>query len=157
MEANKQLIEQFYQSFAKGDYKGMVECYHDDIVFEDPAFGVLKGRKVKAMWQMLVSRNKGEIKIHYSDVSSNNSIGAVNWKAEYVFKQTGRPVVNHITAKFEFKDGKIIKHTDYFNLWLWSRQALGFKGVLLGWTPFMKTEIQQSTNQLLASFMMASS
>lgn len=152
MESNKQLIEHFYQSFAKGDYKGMIECYDDCIVFEDPAFGILKGNEAKAMWQMLITRNKGEIKIHYSDVISNETVGSANWKAEYVFKQTGRPVVNHISAKFEFKDGKIIKHTDYFDLWLWSRQALGFKGLALGWTPFMKSKIQQSTNMLLSSF-----
>ena len=38
-------------------------------------------------------------------------------------------------------DGKIIKHTDIFDLWEWSKQALGVSGYLLGWSGFMKNKI----------------
>jgi ketosteroid isomerase-like protein len=38
------LIEKFYSAFAHADAEGMVSCYTDDITFEDPAFGVLKGK-----------------------------------------------------------------------------------------------------------------
>jgi hypothetical protein len=30
------------------------------------------------------------------------------------------------------KEGLIIEHRDHFELWRWSRQALGLKGLLLG-------------------------
>ncbi|WP_439151155.1 hypothetical protein [Winogradskyella sp.] len=47
------LIETFYIAFQKLDAKTMNYCYHNNIVFEDPAFGVLKGNRAKAMWLML--------------------------------------------------------------------------------------------------------
>jgi len=39
------IIEKFYQAFENLDAERMVETYHDDITFEDPAFGVLRGKK----------------------------------------------------------------------------------------------------------------
>ena len=51
----KQIIQQFYQAFKNLDPEAMAACYHDEIVFEDPAFGVLKGEKMKNMWRDVVS------------------------------------------------------------------------------------------------------
>lgn len=36
------LIDSFYKALASRDGETMAACYHDDIVFEDPAFGQLK-------------------------------------------------------------------------------------------------------------------
>jgi hypothetical protein len=36
-------------------------------------------------------------------------------------------VINIIQAHFHFQDGLIIKHTDDFDVWKWSKQALGIK------------------------------
>ena len=149
---NKQLIETFYQSFANGDAETMVACYHTDIQFQDPAFGILKKEDAKNMWRMLIGRNTGNIHISFDKVMANENTGSANWKAEYVFSQTGRKVINVISATFEFKDGKIIKHTDDFDLWKWTRQALGWKGYLLGWTSFMKKQIQQQSGSLLKKY-----
>ena len=55
---NTALIKQFYTAFAAGDAKKMAQCYHEDIVFRDPAFGTLQGARVSSMWEMLVSRGK---------------------------------------------------------------------------------------------------
>ena len=55
-------------------------------------------------------------------------------------------------ATFEFEDGKIIKHTDDFDLWKWTKQALGFLGYLLGWSSFMKNKIQSKTTILLSNY-----
>jgi ketosteroid isomerase-like protein len=149
---NAELITQFYTSFARADAEGMVSCYHDEIQFEDPAFGLLKGEDAKKMWRMLIKRSKGEIRISFSNVQANEKTGNANWRAEYVFSQTGRNVVNVVSAQFEFRDGKIIKHTDTFNMWKWSRQALGFSGFLLGWTGFMQKKIQSRTKSLLVNW-----
>lgn len=149
---NSQLIQKFYTSFQNGDAIGMTECYHDEIIFQDPAFGELRGEKAKKMWEMLIERSKGELKIEFSEVEANEKSGSAKWIAQYKFAQTGRNVINKIHAEFEFKDGKIIKHTDHFSLWKWSRQALGWKGWLLGWTGFMRGKIQKQTNGLLRKY-----
>ena len=147
---NHQLIENFYNSFATGDAEGMVTCYADNIEFKDPAFGTLIGTDAKNMWRMLL-QNKG-IKITASDIRADDESGSANWVAEYTFSRTGRHVVNRVSAQFEFTDGKITKHTDHFNIWKWAGQAMGLKGYLLGWTPFMQKKIQAQTKSLLAKF-----
>ena len=47
----KGLIETFYTAFQNRDAETMISCYHNDIVFCDPAFGELKGDDAKAMWK----------------------------------------------------------------------------------------------------------
>ena len=149
---NSELISHFYTAFINGNAEEMVSCYNDDIVFADPAFGTLKGEDAKNMWRMLVERSKGDIKITFNNVKANDKTGSAHWEAHYTFTQTGRPVINKISAQFEFKDGKIIKHTDTFDLWTWSKQALGFKGYLLGWSSFMQKQINKQTAALLKAY-----
>src|ERR1700761_6156097 len=114
---NTALITHFYRSFAGADAEAMVSCYHNDIQFQDPAFGVLKKEDAKNMWRMLIERSRGDICITFSNVTANEKTGSANWVAEYVFSQTGRKVINVISAEFEFADGKIIKHTDSFDIY----------------------------------------
>lgn len=149
----EEIINAFYEAFSKGKASEMVAHYHDDIVFEDPAFGQLKGEEAKAMWKMLIARSKGNIKISYSNMESEADKGSAVWEAAYVFGPGKRKVVNKISATFEFKDNKIIRHTDHFDVWKWARQALGWKGWLLGWTPIMKKQIQQQSRALLRKYM----
>jgi hypothetical protein len=95
------------------------------------------------MWKMLIKKSKGEIKIEFSEVKATEYIGSAQWIATYNFSQTNRKVVNVIKAQFQFKDGLIIKHTDDFDIWKWSKQAFGIKGYLLGWTGFFQTKINE--------------
>ena len=148
MNTNEQLISKFYTAFANADAKTMCECYHPNIQFQDPAFGVLKGNEVCQMWDMLIKNGRGNIKIEFSDIKADDYSGAAKWIATYHFSKTNRKVVNVIEAQFQFQDNLIIKHTDNFDIWRWSQQALGLKGLLLGWTSFMKNQIQK---QALAS------
>jgi ketosteroid isomerase-like protein len=148
---NKSLIEYFYTCFTRGDGAGMASCYHDQVVFEDPAFGVLQGERARQMWLMLTTRNK-DIDISFSNVLADYQKGSANWKAVYRFGRKGRKVVNQILASFEFKDGKIVRHKDMFDLWKWARQAMGWKGYLLGWSGFFQKKLQQQTNKLLDSY-----
>lgn len=150
----KQLIEQFYTAFANCDAETMVSCYHEDIVFHDPAFGELHGKHAGNMWRMLCAAQQGkqDFRIEYSDIRTDEQQGTAHWEAHYTFSQTGRKVFNKIDASFEFKDGKIIKHTDHFSLYKWASQAIGFKGSLLGWTSFFKNKLQQQTSKSLKRF-----
>ncbi len=146
---NEQIIKHFYEYFAKSDAESMVSSYHDEIEFSDPAFGKLTGEDAKNMWRMLIERAKGNIEIQYLNVAANDKNGSADWTAKYVFSKTNRPVVNEIHAEFEFAGGKIFRHRDTFDIWKWSRQALGLSGVLLGWTPFMKSKIQKRARESL--------
>jgi ketosteroid isomerase-like protein len=150
---NKQIIEQFYTAFQQLDYKGMHNCYSDDIIFSDPVFLVLKGNEAKAMWEMLC-KNARDFSLSYSDIELlDHEYATCSWTASYTFSKTGRRVVNKIKAFMRLKDGKIIEHSDGFRLSTWAAQALGWKGVLFGWTGFMKRGIQKNARRNLAYFM----
>jgi ketosteroid isomerase-like protein len=147
---NEQLIINFYNSFAIGDAEGMIVNYADDTAFEDPAFGLLNGNDAKNMWRMLLKNV--ELKVTADNIKADNDTGSADWVAVYKFSLTGREVTNKVSAKFEFKDGKITKHHDYFNFWKWAAQAFGFKGYLLGWTPLMKNKVRQQALARLSKF-----
>jgi ketosteroid isomerase-like protein len=146
---NQELIEHFYSSFANADVAGMLSCYDDAIVFEDPAFGKLKGEQAKNMWRMLV---KPGLHLTFNEVWADGDKGGAHWEARYTFSKTGRKVVNNIDAVFEFRNGKIIKHTDSFDMWKWSKQALGLPGLLLGWSPFLKNKVRAQALEQLKRF-----
>lgn len=149
----KNIIENFYTAFSKLDAETMVSYYHKDIIFEDPAFGILKGERAKNMWRMLCESQKNKnFQVSFSNIEANENKGTVHWEAHYIFSKTGRTVHNSIQAYFEFKDGKIIKHTDKFNLYNWSKQALGLKGFVLGNTKYFRHKLKAQTNRLLDSY-----
>ncbi len=149
----KEVIEKFYTAFAFLDAETMVSCYHTEVEFEDPAFGKLKGEHAKNMWRMLMASQKKEtFRVAFSNIIGDENMGSAHWEAFYTFSKTGRKVHNIIDAKFSFQDGLIIRHTDHFNLHTWAKQALGFKGLLLGGTAFFKTKLNAQTNHLLQKY-----
>lgn len=151
-KTNQQLITKFYTCFQNKDYKGMQECYADNATFSDPVFVNLNAAQVKAMWEMLCVRGK-DLKLDFKNVQTKDVQGSAEWIAYYTFSATGRKVVNHVKASFLIENGKIIKHTDVFNFYKWSRQALGIPGSLLGWTGFFKKKVRQGAMKSLNDFM----
>jgi ketosteroid isomerase-like protein len=152
MNENQQLITRFYSALQQTDYKTMQECYHEEAIFFDPVFEDLNAAEVRAMWEMLC-RNAREFTVQFSNVEADHEYGTCKWVARYTFSQTGKKVTNKIKAYFKFHEGKIVEHTDNFDLWKWSRQALGLPGWLLGWSPVLQKKIQQRAQDNLATFM----
>jgi ketosteroid isomerase-like protein len=151
MNREERLIERFYSNLQKRDWKGMVQVYHPDIVFYDPAFGMLEGPEVTGMWEMLLS-GATELELQVGDVAADEGYGSCWWTATYMFSLTGRKVVNRGKAMFRFEDGKIIEHQDVWSHWRWNRQALGWKGWLFGWTPMFQEKVRQTARKRLERF-----
>ena len=151
MNQNEQIIFDFYTAFQNLDAEKMVVHYSDTVTFEDPGFGILTGNDAKNMWRMLC-KNAQEFKVSFSVLESTANTVTAHWDAEYVFSRTGRMVKNSIDATFTLENGEIIDHRDNFNLWKWSRQALGLSGLLLGWSPLFKKKLHQTTGKLLQKF-----
>jgi ketosteroid isomerase-like protein len=150
-DANAELIKRFYQAFQRLDGEAMAQCYAPDIQFRDPVFGILRGREAGDMWRMLTSRADG-FSLHYSDIATIGQTGTARWVAAYRFSQTGRKVINRVESRFALRDGLIFEQHDTFDLYTWSRQALGFKGWLLGWTPFVQNKIREQATKGLRSY-----
>jgi ketosteroid isomerase-like protein len=144
---SRETIESFYRAFALRDAEAMAALYTDDVRFSDPAFGPLEGEHARNMWRMLAARAT-DLELTVSDVTDRSA----HWEARYTFTQTGRRVHNIIDAKFEFRDGRIARHDDSFDFWRWSRQALGFAGLLLGWTALLQKAVRKRALATLAAW-----
>jgi ketosteroid isomerase-like protein len=147
------LITTFYTAFQQRDFKRMNACYDDSIIFNDAVFGLLEGEEVKSMWEMLC-KQASDFSLSFGDIQMlDEEYATCTWTATYTFSKTGRKVVNKVKAHMRLVDGKIVEHTDQFDIWAWSRQALGVSGLLLGWTAFMQRKIQQGARATLERYM----
>jgi len=149
---NAALVERFYQAFQRKDGEAMAACYHPDVRFSDPVFTDLRGERAGAMWKMLTGR-AADLVVEYSNVRADDASGSAHWEARYTFSATGRRVHNVIDATFAFRDGKIVEHTDVFDFWRWSAQALGPMGKLLGWTPLVRNKVRAQAARGLDAFL----
>jgi hypothetical protein len=152
MNPNEMLINKFYSCFQKKDFRGMQDCYAHDAHFSDPVFPYLNANQVKAMWEMFCVKGK-DLEVEFKNVSANEKNGSAEWMAFYTFSATGRKVVNRIKANFIIEQDKIVKHTDHFNFYDWSKQALGVSGLLLGWTQYVKNKVRKVAMKNLEEFM----
>ena len=150
--ANDRLIERFYGAFAVRDGDTMASCYGPAARFSDPVFPDLRGAEPGAMWRMLAGRAE-DLRVELLDHTADGDRGTAHWRAHYTFVQTGRPVVNDVHASFRFQDGLIAEHDDSFGFYRWSRQALGLRGTLLGWTPFVRNAVRRGAREGLEEFM----
>jgi len=147
---NAALVARFYDAFARRDADAMAACYHPDVHFQDEVFD-LHGPRAGAMWRMLCAGGT-DLAITASEIEADDATGSARWVATYTFSQTGRRVRNEVEAAFTFEDGLIRTHRDRFPFWTWARQALGLPGLLLGWTPFLKTAVRTRAARQLARY-----
>ncbi len=147
---NAQLIEDFYAAFARRDWAGMAACYHPEVHFSDAVFD-LHGADAGMMWRMLCTNGR-DLTLEVTDIAADAQAGQAHWEARYTFSATGRKVLNRIDARFEFRDGLIVRHVDGFDFWAWSRQALGLPGLLLGWSGVLKAKVRARAAKSLAGF-----
>jgi hypothetical protein len=93
-------------------------------------------------------------KLTSSGIEADARTGKSHWEADYRFSATGRMVHNIIDGEFEFNEqGLISRHRDRFDFWAWSRQALGTPGLLLGWTPFLRSKVRAQAASNLQKYM----
>ena len=152
MESNKQLIEKFFDAFAKLDYHTMQNCYGENPIFNDPVFGILQGDEVRSMWEMLC-KNAKDFSLRYSSIEIDDEYATCKWAASYTFSKTSRRVVNNVKAYMRIQNNKITEHTDEFDFYKWARQALGLPGILLGWSGYLKNKIRRSAKSSLKKSM----
>lgn len=155
LHPNAQRIEAFYAAFGALDTDAMATLYAEDVRFDDPVFALEGRESVMAMWRMLCEGVTAKDRVDWSlearSIRADAYEGSAHWQARYRFSRTDRLVLNRSDAHFVFRDGLVIRHVDTFDLWRWSRQALGVPGWLLGWSGFMRRKIRtQAASRLEA-------
>ena len=153
MDNNEAIINDFYTAFQRLDHAAMNKCYHEDIVFYDPVFELLRGEEARSMWEMLCKRSK-DLSLSFGNiVNLDNEYYTCDWVAEYSFSKTGNKVVNKVKANMRFANGIIVEHSDAFSLHKWSSQALGITGQLFGWNSFFQRKIKNNARRSLLEFL----
>ncbi len=150
-EGNVDLIRRFYAAFSERDGAAMAACYAPDARFTDPVFQDLRGDEPGAMWRMLTGR-ADDLEVELVEHDADGTGGSARWIARYTFTQTGRSVTNDVRARFRFDDGLIADHRDEFDFHRWARQALGTSGLLLGWTPILRSAVRRRARAGLDEF-----
>ena len=148
---NAEIIARLYTALGERNGEAMADCYADDARFSDPVFQNLDASGVRGMWKMLCARAT-DLSVETNGIEADDSRGKARWIATYTFSKTGRQVRNVIDAEYEFKQGRITRHTDCFDLWRWAGMALGAKGTLLGWTPLVQNAIRREAMRGLVAY-----
>lgn len=152
MLSNKNLVETFFQSMGRGDFRTLNACYSHDIIYSDPIFGLLKGDDVRMMWQMLLEGAK-DISVKILEIEDvDEEYITCRYSISYFFEPTGRTISNLPKAFMRIKDEKIIEHSDGYRLSTFIANAYGLKGQVLGWSGFMKKSVQRRYSNLLTQF-----
>jgi limonene-1,2-epoxide hydrolase len=158
MHDNQRTLENFYAAFARLDADTMAACYAQDARFEDEVFSLNGHEEVTSMWRMLCSATKtggADVwRLESSGIEANARKGRAHWEAFYRFSATGRLVHNAIHSTFDFNEhGLIVNQRDRFDFWAWARQALGTPGLLLGWTPMLRSKVRRRAAANLHRYM----
>ena len=153
---HRQLIIDFYTAFQRLDWRGMNQCYHPEVCFSDPVFAELNASEVTNMWHMLCD-SANEFVLHFDHIQAGDTHGSAHWTVQYNYPSRNggeqrRRVKNDVFAEFQFADGQICRHTDHFNFWRWSAQALGPAGLFLGWSGRFRNKVQQRAGRSLGRF-----
>jgi hypothetical protein len=62
-------------------------------------------------------------------------------------------VHNVVSAQFTFEDGLIATHSENYDFWRWSRQALGSTGLMMGWSPMLRNQVRRQARGKLQRFL----
>ncbi|MEM1413660.1 MAG: nuclear transport factor 2 family protein [Myxococcota bacterium] len=149
---NAETLDRFYRAFQAKDGDAMAAVYTEDATFSDPVFRGLKGHEVGGMWRMLCRRGK-DLEVTYEVLSAGDVAGEARWEAHYTFGATGRKVHNRIRSSFTFRDGAVAAQVDEFDLYAWTRMALGPMGLLLGWSPLVQNKVRRTARGGLDAFL----
>lgn len=151
MAANAAIVERFYAAFDRRDHRSMAASYTPAARFSDPVFPDLVGPRIGTMWRMLCERAT-DIRVECGPVRVEGDRAGTEWQAWYTYSATGRRVHNRISGSFVLERGLIARHEDAFDLYRWARQALGAKGILLGWAPPVQNAIRAQAARALDAF-----
>lgn len=158
MHPHQATIEAFYHAFAMLDPETMAVCYAEDARFTDAVFRLRGRREVAAMWHMLCrsvkTSGRQDWKLDYCVLRADDQQVLACWSVRYRFGAQGNTVHNSVQTRFVFdRDGRIVQHEDQFDFWRWSRQALGTRGWLLGWTPMLQHRVRAHARRRLDAYL----
>ena len=120
---NALVIERLFAALNQHDHGAMAACYRDAAVFHDIAFHFEDRSGIHDMWRMICLDSAIQVELQH--VEADEYQGEAIVVDRYRFGRRRRPVVNRITSRFWFEDGRIKKQVDDCDARAWAAQALG--------------------------------
>lgn len=151
MHSNEKLIQCYLQALQQQDLPTMQMCYHKSITYEDDLFRELKKGDVPAMWEMRFAENP-VWEVEFKDIQASNDWGRVHWTLTYGHTKNGKPKRRHIVARFTFYEGKILYHSDAFNLYNWVKENQGAWWRFLIWFSPLQYFLRAGAHRKLQRF-----
>ncbi len=148
--ANADSITALYTALSRADAPAMLALYGPNAQFEDPMFGLLDARQLRAMWRML-TRSGQAVAVKISNVQADDTDGSAQIDSQFVFPQTGRTVNNRVKASFRFEAGQIVYHREAYDLHAWIQMALGVPTVTPELEAQFRAQFQGGLAQMLAA------
>lgn len=149
---NSQVVERFYNAFSKLDYSEMTALLSQNIIYQDPIFGMLEGEPVFSLWQMKCKRLR-EFSFSYTNIEELDAeYIRCDWKISFFHRPTGDVVTMPGKAYMKIIDGKITEHSDAYKISDWLSVTQGWKGKFFGWMGFMQRKEQNTYRSLLERY-----
>ncbi len=151
-------IVDFYAAFKRLDPAAMQAAYAPEARFSTPLFQLQGAEQIGALWAMLCDaidrRSLDQWRLEVSEVEATAQRGRARWQPHWRIRASGCVVQGVTDAAFSFDSrGRILSHDECFSFWHWSRQALGLRGVLLGWTPLWRDHVGAWARQSLHDYL----
>lgn len=133
-ESSRQLIEQYYAAFNRGDMEQFLSLLTDDVIHDINQGQRETGRDTFAAFMQRMNRNYREKLVEITImVNADGSRAAAEFivLGEYLATDEGLPPARGQTyrlpagAFFEIRGGKVARVTNYYNLNDWIAQVSG--------------------------------
>ncbi len=148
------IVTQFFEAFAKHDWRSIARCYHDKASYSDPLFPDLRGERIVYMWYQMLgtagakqTHSMNDLNLEYRILFGDERKAQVEWTANYVY--AGRYVRIEGLTTLAIWDDKIVRHVNEYNFWRWIRQAKGLTGLVFGGLPAYQRNVQRSAQSLV--------
>lgn len=135
MHPNKQLLINFFTAIQNNNVDALSDCYHDELHYSDDILDDLYGDDARAMLNWFVSTREQARMLGFRILDVTDRRGRARWEIEYRSARSGRLINREIESEFQFEDGKIIYHHDYFDWGRWARRTFGPYGTHVSWAP----------------------
>jgi SnoaL-like domain len=144
---NWTLVEQHFKAIQARDADAILAAYAPDCRVEHPLIGHMS----KEQFARALRTFMGQTPDYRLDFQINHA-GAhqveAEWTLEHQFHLTGRRIQLCGTTTYVLAANSISRQIDRFDRRVWSRQALGFTGLVLayvpGWGHFIERELRQA-------------
>lgn len=132
MQATKELIKQYYDSFNRQDMERFLSLLSDDVIHDINQGGSEVGKKAFISFMERMNRSYKETAKNMVIMANDDGTRAAAEfviEGAYLVTDTGLPEANGqryelaCGAFFSIKDGKITRVTNYYNLQDWLRQV----------------------------------